>query len=478
MTDLEEKTGEARAPSLTRLERAAGVALGAQPIAPLPDGPTGSARAALERVVGRFLERTPCVVSFSGGRASSAVLAVATHVARRDGLPLPIPFTFRFPGKPLTEESDWQEHVIAHLGLEEWQRVDLHDELDLLGAIARQCLLEFGLLWPANVYLHVPVFRAAAGGTVLTGLDGDGLFGDWRWAHAQAVLHRRVAPRPRDVVRVGFALAPVPFRRAAYRRRGVFVPGWLSLAAGAEYADTVLDRAATEPRQWDRRVAWHAGARALYLAERNLEVIGARDDVRVGNPLLHPDFLAALANEGGAAGSGRPHPGDAPPGGRPPADRDGRARRARPPSVTRSGSSRRVRSSIRGTGSGSTRRSSTPSGYGPPGGPSIPCSTAGRCSMRRGWGPGRRSAEVVDQGRAKRASPSGSRGREARIIGTLASSKSAVGFAGTVGNIRWRAISSIRPAKPTGMSSTSWPQSRTTRPASGSAGGAVGSRTR
>ncbi|HEY1651156.1 MAG TPA: asparagine synthase-related protein [Acidimicrobiales bacterium] len=304
MTDRKGKTSEARAPSLTRLERAAGVALGAQPMAPLPDGPSGSARAALELVVARFLERAPCVVSFSGGRDSSAVLAVATLVARRDGLPLPIPFTFRFPGKPLTEESDWQEHVITHLGLEEWQRVDLHDELDLLGDVARRCLTEFGLLWPANAYLHVPVFAAASGGTVLTGLDGDGLFGDWRFGHAQAVLHRRVAPRPRDVVRVGFALAPVPLRRAAYRRRGVFVPGWLSLAAGAGYADAVLDRAAGEPRRWDQRVGWHAGARALYLAQRNLEVIGARDNVQVGNPLLEPEFLAALAHEGGPAGFG------------------------------------------------------------------------------------------------------------------------------------------------------------------------------
>jgi asparagine synthase (glutamine-hydrolysing) len=298
------KVEDAGAPPLTRLERAAGVALGAHPMAPLPPAPTTTARAALERVIAGFLERTPCVVSFSGGRDSSAVLAVAAHVARRDGLPLPVPFTFRFPGKPLTEESDWQEHVIAHLGLDDWQRVELHEELDLLGDVARRCLTEIGLMWPANAYLHVPVFRAARGGTVLTGLDGDGLFGDWRWGHAQAVLHRRVAPHPRDVVRVALALAPAPLRRADYRRRGVFVPGWLSPDAGAEYTSTLLHRAAGEPRRWDRRVAWHAGARALYLAQRNLELIGARDDVRVGHPLLHPDFLAALAHEGGPAGFG------------------------------------------------------------------------------------------------------------------------------------------------------------------------------
>lgn len=295
---------ETRAPSLTRLERAAGVALGAHPIEPLPSPPAPTARAALERVIARYLERTPCVVSFSGGRDSSAVLALATYVARREGLPLPVPFTFRFPGRPLTDESDWQEHVIAHLGLDDWPRLELHDELDLLGDVARQVLTDVGLTWPANAYLHVPVFRAAQGGAVLTGLDGDGLFGDWRWGHAQAVLHRRVAPRPRDVVRVGLALAPAPLRQADLRRRGVFVPGWLSPAAGDEYRAALLGRAAGEPRRWDRRVAWHAGARALYLAQRSLELIGGRDDVLVGSPLLDPGFLAALAHEGGAAGFG------------------------------------------------------------------------------------------------------------------------------------------------------------------------------
>ncbi len=42
----------------------------------------------------------------------------------------------------------------------------------------------------------------------------------------------------------------------------------------------------------------------MYLAQRNLELIGALDDVRVGHPLLHPEFLAALADEGGPAGFG------------------------------------------------------------------------------------------------------------------------------------------------------------------------------
>jgi hypothetical protein len=293
------------APPLGDLERAAGLALGSEALDPWPAvDPRATARDALEAVIAPRLAEEPCVVSFSGGRDSSAVLALATHIARREGLPLPVPVTFRFPDAPLTHETDWQEHVIGHLGLDHWERIDLRDELDLLGDIARECLTTIGLMWPANVYLHVPVFRVARGGTVLTGLDGDGLFGDWKWCYAQQVLHRRVSPELRDVARVGFALAPPPIRRVAIRRSDPFAPDWLSPEARRDFLDSVVGRAASEPRRWDRRVRWHAGNRALFLARRNLELIGAAHDVAVAHPLLDPHFLAALAHEGGAAGLG------------------------------------------------------------------------------------------------------------------------------------------------------------------------------
>ena len=54
-------------------------------------------RAAFEAAILPGLRRSPCLVSFSGGRDSSAVLATATAVARREGLPLPVPITHRFP---------------------------------------------------------------------------------------------------------------------------------------------------------------------------------------------------------------------------------------------------------------------------------------------------------------------------------------------------------------------------------------------
>jgi asparagine synthetase B (glutamine-hydrolysing) len=293
------------AAALTALERSAGIAIDTtQVLGEWPDRAHDTARHALEAAVQRALLRAPCVVSFSGGRDSSAVLALATAVARRENLPLPIPFTFRFPNVPSTEESEWQERVISYLQLEHWERTDITDEFDLLGDTSRYCLTTHGLTWPPNAYLHVPIFQAARHGSVLTGLDGDGLLGDWRWLHAQSVLHGRLPRRVRDISAVGLALAPTTARRVVQRRRPMAVPDWLTPAATRAFTAALVDRAAGEPRRWDKRLQWYAKSRALYLAVTNLDVIALSDDVTVVHPLFDRTFLAVLAAEGGPAGIG------------------------------------------------------------------------------------------------------------------------------------------------------------------------------
>jgi asparagine synthase (glutamine-hydrolysing) len=108
---------------LTPLEISSGFVVPTRrPSHALPPVP-GSVRAAFEAALLPALRRAPCLVSFSGGRDSSAVLAVAAHVARREGLPLPIPATIHFPHAGGTQETEWQEQVIGHLGLEDWHRV-------------------------------------------------------------------------------------------------------------------------------------------------------------------------------------------------------------------------------------------------------------------------------------------------------------------------------------------------------------------
>ena len=106
--------------------------------------------AGVEEVIRHFLRREPSVVSFSGGRDSSAILAVAAHVARRDGLPLPIPATLRFSGVPEAGKRPRQELVIGHLGLPDWQRIVITDELDMLGPGGRATLETYSPHSPAQ----------------------------------------------------------------------------------------------------------------------------------------------------------------------------------------------------------------------------------------------------------------------------------------------------------------------------------------
>ena len=105
-------------PILSRFEIATGMVFGTgddRSTLPDPDGSTPLE--ALERELLPALLRPPCMVSFSGGRDSSAVLAGAVNLARREGLPPPIPVTNVFPDVREADEHQWQQHVVRHLGL-------------------------------------------------------------------------------------------------------------------------------------------------------------------------------------------------------------------------------------------------------------------------------------------------------------------------------------------------------------------------
>ena len=291
---------------LRALELGTGIPFGPDDSAPseLPGGGYDHPRQALAVRLAAALTRTPCVVSFSGGRDSSAVLASAVEVARREGLPAPIPVTLRFPGVRSTEESDWQRLVVDHLGLRDWEVITLGDELDLLGETARAALRAHGVMWPPNAHLHVPIFERASGGSVLTGFDGDGLFGSWRWARLQAVVHGRMRPEPRDLARIALALAPPRLRRLRVRPPLLDVVPWLRPNAHRALSELLTREAASEPLRWDRRLTRYARGRFARLQVHSLGVLAAARRVNVCHPLHAPEFLAALAGDGGAAGYG------------------------------------------------------------------------------------------------------------------------------------------------------------------------------
>jgi asparagine synthetase B (glutamine-hydrolysing) len=283
---------------LSPLDVACGLVFGEDVHAPrLPAPSPGGPRKALEDAVTDALLRPPCLVSFSGGRDSSAVLAVAAHVARREGLEPPIPATNCFPEAAASEESEWQERVIRHLGLRQWQRVLMTDELDCVGPIAQDALTRHGLLWPFNAYFHVPLLRHASGGSLLTGAGGDEAFSPSQWERTRLLFSGMVRPEPRDVLRLGLALAPRVVRAPVLRRRRIppNVFPWLRDDARRSAERAAAAEAAEEPLRWRRSFEWMRRLRHMEVALQSLNTLGAGEDVAVGHPLSDWSFWASLA---------------------------------------------------------------------------------------------------------------------------------------------------------------------------------------
>ncbi len=236
---------------------------------------------ALEEVLIRPLSTPPCLVSFSGGLDSSLVLALAARTARRHGLELPVPVTWRFSDAPRAEESDWQEQVVRAVDLDDWCVMQAGDDLDFVGPVARRVLARHGLCYPANTHLHEPLVARAAGGSLLTGIGGDQVLGAW-----------------------------VPGRRARRLRRWAAAAGemaWLRPRARAHIQARLAGTALVQPCSFDGRVRWQARRRSLLLGTRALQSIGSECGTTVVHPLLEPSFVAALCHAAGPQGLGRRH---------------------------------------------------------------------------------------------------------------------------------------------------------------------------
>jgi hypothetical protein len=292
---------------MTRTEIAFGYLFGHAGVLEPPDCLRQTPREALERVISLALRRPPCGVAFSGGRDSSAVLAVATHVARRDGLAEPIPITKVFPGVKDSQESEWQETVLHHLGLEEWQRVVLTDELDLVGPLAGAHLVDHGVVWPPTVHGDAPVVELLPGGSLLDGEGGDEVLGVA--AHRIAPVTRLVRA-PRSVRRHGpaaalEAAAPPPIRNRRIRRHlhAVDVP-WLRPAARDALVAELARVEGTAPLSFAASVRTVPRRRSQVVMAHNRRALARRHDVDVASPLLHPEFVHALARDGGFFGRG------------------------------------------------------------------------------------------------------------------------------------------------------------------------------
>ena len=295
-------------PRLTALEIASGVPVGAAPPDPLgrraPD-----VRAALEAAIRPALQRPPCFVAFSGGRDSTAMLAVAVGLAARERLAPPVALTARFPTAPGTDESVWQERAVAAIGLDAWERVSLRaDDVEGFAPRVQEALRRHGMLYPPNLGLFLALQGHARDGSLITGLGGDELLGAWRHRGAADVLAGRRPLAARTLRALARPLVPRPLLAAraarAPERHGVPGSPWLAPHAADAYGRLLAAELAAEPHRWNARVRWKARRRRLALTQVSFERLARDTRTLIVHPLLDPGTVDALARAGRRLGFG------------------------------------------------------------------------------------------------------------------------------------------------------------------------------
>jgi asparagine synthase (glutamine-hydrolysing) len=260
---------------------------------------------ALEEALLPALLRPPCFVMFSGGRDSSVVLAVAARAARKEGLELPIPITHVFPNYPETDETGWQSLVLRHIGLRDHHRQVFGSEFNLLGPAVRESIRQHGLIAPAASQLFVPTLAEARRGSVITGLDGDGLFNGGSFAHVRAVFLRHERPTLRTPLSIGRALTLRGVRQVVAGHRDPSRLVWLRPEARERIRTLDAAESATEPLLWNRYVSWWARRRHVVSRSQALAELARVHEVQLVHPLMDKRFLAAVSQWGGRWGWGR-----------------------------------------------------------------------------------------------------------------------------------------------------------------------------
>ncbi len=252
-----------------------------------------AARAVLEDILQDALSAGACYVTFSGGRDSSALLAVAVHVARRNGLPLPIPVTAVHPEAPASDEAPWQHLVLSHLGISERLIVEIRGEQRLLSPSAAAALDRRGAFWPEATALQGPLLgELDPGAALVSGEGGDSIIAGGRAAPVRRVL-RTWPPRRRLLYSAARALVG--------EQSPPLAPAWLTTEAAEVYRTRVVDR---ERLRWDARTRDSLRHPAAQVLLANVGASIAECGLRPVLPIVDPAFLAALAREGGILGFG------------------------------------------------------------------------------------------------------------------------------------------------------------------------------
>jgi hypothetical protein len=294
----------------TDLDLSVGWLFGTEPRPDLPElDPGTNPRLELEKVLLEHLQRGPVGVTFSGGRNTGAILAVAQQVARRHGIPEPVPLSLRFGVPATSKDEEAQAAAVDALGLSRtWQRIDVGHRTELLGPHARAGLDRHGLLFPAHAYWVRPMaerLKEVAGSgepTLMVGHGESELHSYWPYAPLHQVLARKRRPRRDDLRLAAQAALPHALRtrreRRRYRARSL---PWLRPGVADRLA------AASEPVawvRWDRTVMFLRARRCESATQRGYEELARDSGVRVAFPRLDDRYIGALVQCGGARGFG------------------------------------------------------------------------------------------------------------------------------------------------------------------------------
>lgn len=290
--------------SLDPLEIHSGIVLGARrsPLPPAPRVIPGAPRRVLDELLAGALSKSPCFVLFSGGRDSSVILAAATQTARKHGLPEPIPLTARFAAHPRTWETAWQERTVRQLGLTEWTRFDVHDELDALGELATGALLRHGPYWPPNAHTILLFARHVGSGSMLTGGGGDELLERWEWGRMPLRQVARLSPR-RNILKWGpYNCLPLALRRRLPDNPTAIWTRWLTEDALAQLRHRQLAARGDPPRAWADSVEHYLRGRYLECVRATLDTLAAATGACLIEPFYDVRLIRSVVAQAPARG--------------------------------------------------------------------------------------------------------------------------------------------------------------------------------
>jgi asparagine synthase len=170
-----------------------------------------------------------------------------------------------------------------------------------VGPIAGAILRRHGVLWPFNTHFHKPLLAKAAGGSMLTGIGGDELFGTSP-SRVSLLLAGRIRPNRRDVARLGLAFGPRRLRSALLARRIPMHFPWLLEGAQRQLAAAWGRQAAAEPHRWRDQVQWWRRLRYFRIGLASLDLLADDEGVNIVHPFAAAPVASALVHYGGKVG--------------------------------------------------------------------------------------------------------------------------------------------------------------------------------